>query len=150
MPRALRWLLLALAVQLVVDGITLGVGEAGTPTDLALEAGALLVDGLVLALLARATELTRALLRTAAGVGMAIDTWILLGVVTWAPRDPAGLVMLATSVGLVAASVIAWVVLGREDVKAWVFARWLDRHHLEALEEDPVPAPGAGRAPAPG
>ncbi len=150
MPRALRWLLLALAVQLVVDGITLGVGEAGTPTDLALEAGALLVDGLVLALLARATELTRALLRTAAGVGMAIDTWILLGVVTWAPRDPAGLVMLATSVGLVAASVIAWVVLGREDVKAWVFARWLDRHHLEALEEGPVPAPGAGRAPAPG
>jgi hypothetical protein len=98
------------------------------------------VDGLVLVLLARATELTRALLRTAAGAGMAIDAWILLGVLTWAPRDAAGWLMLAASLGLVAASAFAWVVLGREDVKAWVFDRWLRRQRLD--EPDASPATG--------
>jgi hypothetical protein len=127
MPPALRWLLLALALQLVVDVATLALGERQTPTTTALEAGALFVDGVVLALLARATELTRALLRTAAGAGMAIDGWILLSVIAWAPRDPAGLTALAASLGLVVASAFAWFVLGREDVKAWVFARWLSR-----------------------
>jgi hypothetical protein len=129
-PRALRWLLLALALQLVVDLATLALSERMDPSTTALEAGALFVDGLVLALLARATELTRTLLRTAAAAGMAIDAWILLGVITWAPRDPSGWAMLAASVGLVAASALAWVVLGREDVKAWVFARWLAHHRL--------------------
>lgn len=145
MPRALRWLLLALALQLVVDLGTLTLGERGAPGTTALEAGALFVDGLVLALLARATELTRTFLRTAAGAGMALDAWILLGVLTWAPRDPAGVVMLATSLGLVAASAFAWVVLGREDVKAWVFARWLARQRLD----DPDAEPSRG-APMPG
>jgi hypothetical protein len=139
-PRALRWLLVALALQLVVDVITLGLGQRRDPTATALEAGALFVDGVVLALLARATELTRSLLRTAAAVGMVIDGWILLGVLTWAPRDGAGLLMLATSVGLVAASAFAWLVLGREDVKAWVFARWLRRQRLD--DPDATPAPG--------
>ncbi|MCA9710205.1 MAG: hypothetical protein KDK70_30475, partial [Myxococcales bacterium] len=82
----------------------------------------------VLVMLARANELTRVLIRAAAGVGMAIDAWILLGVLTWAPRDAAGLVALGTSAGLVAASAFAWVVLGRRDVEAWIFERWLRRH----------------------
>lgn len=138
-PRALRWLLLALALQLVLDVATLALGDRRDPAATALEAGALFVDGVVLALLARATELTRSLLRTAAAVGMAIDAWILLGVLTWAPRDAAGLVMLATSVALVAASALAWVVLGREDVKAWVFARWLQRQRLDDTEATPAP-----------
>jgi hypothetical protein len=148
-PRALRWLLVALALQLVVDLGTLTLGEHGAPDRTALEVGALFVDGLVLALLARATELTRTLLRTAAGVGMAIDAWILLGVITWAPRDPAGVTMLATSLGLVAASAFAWVVLGREDVKAWVFARWLARQPLDEPERsasDPEGARSRGAA----
>jgi hypothetical protein len=137
-PRALRWLLLALALQLVADVATLAGGERQTLATTVLEVGALLVDGVVLALLTRATELTRTLLRTAAGLGMAIDAWILLGVLTWAPREAASLTVLATSVGLVAASGFAWVVLGREDVKAWVFARWLRRHRLDG--PDPVPS----------
>lgn len=137
-PRALRWLLFVLALQLVVDLGTLTLGEHGAPSTTALEAGALFVDGLVLALLARATELTRTLLRTAAGVGMAVDAWILLGVLTWAPRDAVGTTMLATSVSLVAASAFAWVVLGREEVKVWVFERWLRRHRLD----DPTLVPG--------
>ena len=59
--------------------------------------------------------------------------WILMGVIVWAPRDPAGITALCTSAGLVAASAFAWVVLGREDVKAWVFMRWLRRtEHAEA------------------
>jgi hypothetical protein len=139
-PRALRWLLVALALQLVVDVATLGLGDRQGPTATALEAGALFVDGMVLALLARATELTRSLLRTAAAAGMAIDAWILLGVLTWAPRDAGGLTMLVTSVGLVAASAFAWLVLGREDVKAWVFARWLRQQRLD--EPTVTPAPG--------
>lgn len=138
-PRALRWLLLALAIQLVVDLATLALGEHDAPSTTALEAAALFVDGLVLALLARATELTRTLLRTAAAAGMAVDAWILLGVITWAPRDHTGWAMLAASVGLVAASALAWVVLGREDVKAWVFARWLARHRLTEVEGSAAP-----------
>lgn len=131
MPRALRWLLLALAAQLSVDLATLLWGEPQTPVTTALELSALLVDAVVLVMLARATELTRTLLRTAAAVGMAIDAWILLGVLTWAPRDAGGLTALLTSLGLVAASGFAWVVLGREDVKAWIFLRWLSRHGLD-------------------
>jgi len=148
-PRALRWLLLALALQLVVDLGTLALGERGTPDRTALEAGALFIDGLVLALLARATELTRTLLRTAAGAGMAIDAWILLGVITWAPRDAAGITMLVTSIGLVAASAFAWVVLGREDVKAWVFARWLARQRLDETEGEGARAPSGAPSTTP-
>lgn len=129
---------MALALQLLVDVGTLAMGERGAPSTTALEAGALFVDGLVLVLLARATELTRALLRTAAGAGMALDAWILLGVLTWAPRDAGGWLMLATSLGLVAASAFAWVVLGREDVKAWVFDRWLRRQRLDEPEASPL------------
>ncbi len=127
----MRWLLLALTAQLLVDLASLGLGERPSPMTTALELGALLVDLAVLVMLARATELTRAFLRGAAALGMAIDAWILLGVLAWAPRDADGLVALATSVGLVAASAFAWVVLGREDIKAWVFARWLRRHELD-------------------
>lgn len=130
-PRALRWLLLALVLQLLVDVATLVTGERQALATTVLEVGALLVDGVVLVMLTRATELTRTLLRTAAGLGMAIDTWILLGLLTWAPRDAASVTVLVTSVGLVAASAFAWVVLGREDVKAWVFARWLRRQRLD-------------------
>lgn len=130
-PRILRWLLLALAAQLLVDAGTLVWGERQSAATTVLEVGALLVDAVVVGLLARATELTRALLRTAAAAGMAIDAWIMLGVLAWAPRDEAGLTALATSAGLVAASAFAWVVLGRDDVKAWVFARWLRRYGLD-------------------
>ena len=136
MPRALRWLLLALAVQLVVDLATLVLGEPQTPRTTGLEILALVVDAVVLGLLARATEVTRTLVRTAAAAGMAIDAWILLGVLTWAPRDVAGLTALVTSLGLVGASAFAWVVLGREDVKAWIFGRWLWRQGLH----EPGPA----------
>lgn len=117
--------------QLLVDLLALVGGERQSPMTTGLEIGALLVDTAVLVMLARATELTRAFLRGAAALGMAIDAWILLGVLAWAPRDPAGLVALATSLGLVAASAFAWVVLGRDDIKAWVFARWLHRHGLD-------------------
>lgn len=129
MPRIMRWLLIALAAQLLVDIGALVLGDpAGSVGTAALEVGALVVDAAVLLMLSRANELTRVLIRTAAGVGMAIDAWILLGVLVWAPRDAAGIVALATSAGLVAASAFAWFVLGREDVKAWVFDRWLRRY----------------------
>ena len=59
------------------------------------------------------------------GAGMAIDAWILLGVLTWAPRDPAGVVMLATSLGLVAASAMVFA------VPVLAFG-WLVRTHLVA------------------
>jgi hypothetical protein len=133
----LRWLLLALAIQLLMDLTTLILGERRSPATTTLEIGALLIDTVVLVMLARATELTRALLRTAAGLGLAVDGWILLGVLAWAPRDAAGLVALGTSFALVLASAFAWVVLGREDVKAWVFARWLRRHRLDEPEPSP-------------
>ena len=112
--------------------------SAGTT---ALELGALLVDAAVVLMLARATELTRVLIRAAAGVGMAIDAWILMGLVMWAPGDPSGITALITSAGLVAASAFAWFVLGREDVKAWVFHRWLRRH--ERGEGIPALAPSS-------
>lgn len=139
MPRIMRWLLVALAAQLLVDvgALVLGEPTGSTPTT-ALEVGALLVDAAVLVMLSRATELTRVLIRTAAGVGMAIDAWILLSVLVWAPRDPAGIVALATSAGLVAASAFAFVVLGREDVKAWVFLRWLRRHERGEPSGEPL------------
>lgn len=142
-PRALRWLLLLLGLQLLVDIGTLALDERTDPGRTMLETGALLVDGVVLALLARATELTRTLIRAAAGAGMAVDAWILLGTITWAPRDPTGMTMLAASVGLLAASAFAWIVLGREDVKAWIFARWLARQGLGPAAHIP------GEQPAP-
>lgn len=124
----MRWLLIALAVQLAIDLVALLWGEpAESAKTAALEWGALVVDCAVLVMLSRATELTRVLIRTAAGIGLAIDGWILWGVLMWAPHDPAGITALVTSAGLVAASAFAWVVLGREDVKAWVFGRWLRR-----------------------
>lgn len=138
MPRALRWLLLALGAQLVVDLATLALGEPQTPMTTALELLALVVDAVVLGMLTRANEVTRTLLRTAAAAGMAIDAWILLGVLTWAPRDAVGLTALVTSLGLVGASAFAWVVLGREDVKAWIFGRWLWRQGLH--EPDAAPS----------
>lgn len=126
MPRAMRWLLWVLAAQIVVDLVVLLTGDpARSSMGTALEVGALLVDAGVVLMLARATELTRGLIRGAAFVGMAIDAWILLGGLTYAPRDLEGVLMVASSAGLVAASAVAWLVLGREDVKAWIFARWL-------------------------
>lgn len=134
MPRLMRWLLVVLAVQLVVDVVVLTVGDpARSKLGTALEVGALVVDAGVLLMLARATELTRALIRGAAFIGMAIDAWILLGGLTYAPRDAEGVWMVISSAGLVAASAFAWIVLGREDVKAWIFSRWL-RAHESAVE----------------
>ncbi len=131
MPAVMRWLLVALAAQLLLDVGMLVLGDPSSSTfALVAELGALVVDAAVLLMLARATELTRALIRSAAGVGMAIDAWILLGSITFVPRDAEGLVMIATSVALVVASAFAWVVLGREDVRAWVFTRWLERQGL--------------------
>ncbi|MEM9462582.1 MAG: hypothetical protein AAGF11_51015 [Myxococcota bacterium] len=128
MPRVMRWLLIALVVQLVVDLVVLVWGEpAESAQTAALEWGALVVDSAVVVMLSRATELTRVLIRTAAGVGLSIDGWILWGVLMWAPHDPAGITALVTSAGLVTASAFAWIVLGRDDVKAWVFGRWLRR-----------------------
>ncbi len=132
MPRIMRWLLVALSAQLVLDlGMLIFGDPASSTLALAAELGALVVDTTVLLMLARATELTRALLRSAAGVGMVIDAFILLGSVTWVPRDAEGLVTITTSAALVVASAFAWVVLGREDIKRWVFDRWLAAHALE-------------------
>lgn len=132
MPRVMRWLLLALVAQLVADLVALLWSDPATsPTGTMLEIGALLVDIGIVLMLARATELTRALVRSAAGVGMAIDAFLLLGGLIWAPRDLESLLVLATSAGMVVASAFAFVVLGREDVKAWIFARWLHKHDAE-------------------
>lgn len=79
MPRAMRWLLWVLVGQLLVDIGALAFGEPSESVPaIALEVGALGVDAAVLLLLVRATELTRVVIRAAAGVGMAIDAWILL------------------------------------------------------------------------
>jgi len=135
MPRAMRWLLVVLVGQLTVDIGALTFGEPSeSALAIALEVGALGVDAVVLLLLARATELTRVMIRAAAGVGMAIDAWILFGALTWMPRDPEGMWALATSAGLVAASAFAWIVLGRTEVHAWIFARWLQAQG----HDDPV------------
>lgn len=129
MPRVMRWLLAVLATQLAVD---LAVLVWGSPSSsslaAALEVGALLVDAAVLVMLARATELTRALIRGAAFVGMVIDAWILLGGLAYAPRGVEGVVVLASSAALVAASAFTWIVLGRDDVRTWIFWRWLRAH----------------------
>ena len=141
MPRALRWLLGALALQLLVDVLALLLGPpAGSVVTAGLELGALVVDLAVLLMLARATELTRVLVRGAAGVGMAIDAWILLGGLAFMPRDPEGIVALLTSVGLVVASAFAWIVLGRRDVQAWIFARWLQAHGGGEAPDEALPA----------
>lgn len=133
MPRVMRWLLGILAVQLLIDLAVLLFGSpSSSELAAALEVGALLVDAGVLLMLVRATELTRALVRGAAFVGMAIDAWILLGGLTYAPRDAEGVLMLASSAGLVAASAFTWIVLGRDDVRAWIFERWLRAHEPAA------------------
>ncbi|MEM7160129.1 MAG: hypothetical protein AAF799_45245 [Myxococcota bacterium] len=129
MPRAMRWLLVAMGLQLVVDLAMLLWGPPAASVGASvLEVGALLVDAGVLLMLVRATELARVLVRGAAGVGMAIDAWILLGGLAFMPRDLGELQVRLGSVALVAASMFAWVVLGRDDVKAWIFARWLRKH----------------------
>lgn len=122
----MRWLLVVLAAQLLVDVAVMALGRPATsPLVAALELGALFVDAAVLLMLARASELTRAFVRGAVFVGMSIDAWILLGGLTYAPRDLEGVLAVASSAALVATSAFAWVVLGREDVRAWIFARWL-------------------------
>lgn len=135
----MRWLLVVFAAQLLVDVAVMAPGQPATsPLVAALELGALFVDAAVLLMLARAGELTRAFVRGAVFVGMSIDAWILLGGLTYAPHDLEGVLAVASSAALVATSVFAWIVLGREDVRAWIFARWLRTRGYDDVPVEPA------------
>lgn len=131
-PPALRLLLLLLSLQVLADLALLLWGDpSGSPAEGHVEFAALAVDVAVLGLLYRATEFTRLALRAAAAIGMVVDAWLLLGVLlAWSVSRSPGAehrFAIATSVGLVLASAFTWWVLGRADVKSWIFSRWLRR-----------------------
>lgn len=127
MPPLLRVLVLALAAQTVLDaaGIGLGWADAAWTTRL-VELAALLLDLAMLAGLTVGAEWIRRLLRLGAAIGVAIDTvlvTLLLGL-----GAEAGAV--ATGVALLGGSLFTLWALGHRSVQAWVFDRWLLRHHL--------------------
>jgi hypothetical protein len=126
MPVAMRLLLVAIAIQVLLDIAALVVPGAQPAWGSALLA--LAVDLAVLVLLARGSEVARALVRIAAGLGMAIDAWLLVATIVWAPRDLVGIGAVITAALVLATSTLAFAILGREDVMRWVFERWLARH----------------------
>jgi hypothetical protein len=126
MPMAMRLLLGAIAAQLLIDVVALAL--PGHAADVGSGVAALGIDLAILALLAHGSELARSLVRIGAGVGMALDAWLLLTTWVWAPRDLVGFGAIFTAGLMFAMSTLAFVVLGREDVKRWVFDRWLARH----------------------
>jgi hypothetical protein len=126
MPVAMQLLLVAIAIQVVIDVAALVV--PGAQPSWGASFVALAIDVVVLVLLARGSELARSLVRLAAGLGMAIDAWLLVATVTWAPRSVVGLGAVVTAALVLATSTLAFAILGRQDVMRWVFDRWLQRH----------------------
>jgi hypothetical protein len=134
MPAAMRALLAAIGLQLALDAAaiaTAATAPAGGARWSPLELGVLALDAAVAILLARGSELARALVRLFAALGMAFDAWLLAVTIAWAPPGLAGGVAIATAALLLALSAFAFVVLGRADVRAWAFARWLVRKRAE-------------------
>jgi hypothetical protein len=126
MPWAMRLLLAALAIQVLLDVAALVV--PGAQPAVASGIAALAIDLLVFGLLARGSEVARGLVRIAAGLGMAIDGWLLIATIVWAPRDLVGVGAVAAAALVLATSTLCFAILGRDDVVHWVFARWLQRH----------------------
>ena len=126
MPMAMRLLLVAIAVQVLLDVAALVVpGARPEPVSASV---ALTVDVLVLALLARGNEIARSLVRLAAGLGMAIDGWLLIATLVWTPHDAEGLAAIGAATHVLATSTLAFAILGRHDVTTWAFDRWLAVH----------------------
>jgi hypothetical protein len=126
MPMAMRLLLVAIAMQVVLDVAALVVPGANVEPVSAIVA--LSIDLVVLAVLARGNEIARSLVRLAAGLGMAIDGGLLIATIVWAPRDTEGLVAIGAAALVLATSTLAFMILGRHDVMTWSFDRWLAVH----------------------
>jgi hypothetical protein len=127
MPLMMRALLAALGVQVVLDAVAIVfVGEPNV-----LQLAVLGVDLGVLYMLARGSEVARALVRLAAALGMAFDAWLLAVTLAWAPATQAGRLAIGVACFLLALSAITFAVLGHADVKRWVFSRWLARKRAE-------------------
>ena len=127
MPMAMRILLGAIATQLLIDVVALAL-PGGHAADLGSGLAALGIDLAILALLVHGSELARSLVRLGAGIGMVLDGWLLITTLVWAPRDLVGIGAIFTAGLMFAMSALAFAILGREDVKSWVFDRWLARH----------------------
>jgi hypothetical protein len=127
MPALMRALLAVIVVQIVIDVVALATSTTATAAELTLLCGAIGVDATVAALLARGSDRARALVRMAAGLGMAVDAWLLLTTIVWSPPTAARRVAIATAAILFVCSAATFVVLGAPAVRTWMFERWMIR-----------------------